>query len=71
MRNDFIERIKVKDEIEEAIEAVEQIYIKHGKTLESKDKERMKEYLKTLNKKHSIEEMKKIEKEEMGYLEER
>lgn len=71
MNNDFEQSLKVNDEIKLAIEAVEEAYRKQGRKLHLRDKEKLKMYLNNLNKKYTLEEMDQIEKQEMGYNEEK
>lgn len=69
--NKFNEELKVSKEqpnlIEQLVRAVEEVYIKQGKNLTKEDEQKLRIALETFNKRYDLEEMKRIEEEDMGY----
>ena len=69
--NKFNEELKVSKEqpnlIEQLVRAVEEVYIKQGKNLTKEDEQKLRIALETFNKRYNLEEMKRVEEEDMGY----
>lgn len=69
--NKFNEELKVSKEqpnlIEQLVRAVEEVYIKQGKNLTKEDEQKLRIALETFNKRYDLEEMKRVEEEDMGY----
>lgn len=69
--NKFNEELKVSKEqpslIEQLVRAVEEVYIKQGKSLTKEDEQKLRIALETFNKRYDLEEMKRVEEEDMGY----
>lgn len=69
--NKFNEELKVNKEqpnlIEQAVRAVKEVYIKQGKNLTKEDEQKLRIALETFNKRYDLEEIKRIEEEDMGY----
>ena len=69
--NKFNEELKVSKEqpslIEQLVRAVEEVYVKQGKNLTKEDEQKLRITLETFNKRYDLEEMKRVEEEDMGY----
>ena len=69
--NKFNEELKVNKEqpnlIEQAVRAVKEVYIKQEKNLTKEDEQKLRIALETFNKRYDLEEIKRIEEEDMGY----